>query len=134
MQVSNLFPSTYLKASDLQGRSIDVIINRFDVEVIGQDQRPVIYFEGKTKGLVLNKTNSGTISDSYGDETDDWIGQPITVYPSETDYQGKRVPCIRVRVPRPARAQYAAPVKPAPAAAPAPMPAATIPMDDEIPF
>ena len=61
---------------------------------------------------MLNKTNANTIADIFGEETDNWYGHPIEVYPSETDYQGKRVACIRVRA---VRAQGMAP---APTSAP----------------
>jgi hypothetical protein len=100
------------------------------VEKIGDDERPVLHFQGADKGLVLNKTNANTIAAIFGEETDNWFGHPLEVYPSETDYQGKRVACIRVRA-----VQAAAP---APAPAPAPVqttaPAGATPFDDEIPW
>jgi hypothetical protein len=37
----------------------------------------VVYFQGKQKGLVTNKTNANNIAALYGDDTDDWIGQKI---------------------------------------------------------
>ena len=48
-----------------------------------------MYFEGKPKGLVLNKTNANTISDAYGDETEHWEGKEIVLYEAEVEqYQG----------------------------------------------
>jgi arabinogalactan endo-1,4-beta-galactosidase len=99
MKMSSAFPSTYLKCSDLQERNVKVIMDRVEFEEIGGDQKPVLYFEGKEKGLVLNKTNSNNITAAYGDETDDWQGREIILYPAMTDFQGKTVPCIRVRSP-----------------------------------
>jgi hypothetical protein len=99
MKVSSAFPSNYIKCADLQGRSVRVKINYIKMEDIGDDNKPVLYFIGKEKGLVLNKTNANVISMLYGDETDDWPGCEIEMYPTETDFQGKRVDAIRVRKP-----------------------------------
>jgi hypothetical protein len=101
MRMSTAFPSKYLRAADLQGRDVTVTIERVEMADIGDDDpKPVVYFKGKEKGLVLNKTNAGTIADTLGDETDDWTGAAIVIFPTKTDYQGKRVDAIRLRVPR----------------------------------
>ena len=51
MRVSAAFPSPYLKASDLQGRRIPVKILRVEMQELGDELKPVVYFEGKAKGL-----------------------------------------------------------------------------------
>lgn len=99
MKVGSLFPSNFLKAADLQERQITVTIDRVAMEDIGSDHKPVLYFQGKEKGLVLNKTNTTTIAAGYGDDTDDWGGGEVIIYPSTTDFQGKVVDCIRVKLP-----------------------------------
>jgi len=99
MKISEEFPSQYLKASDLGGREIRVTMGRVDREKIGTDLKLVLYFKGKEKGLVLNKTNANTIGDGYGDDTDEWFDQPIILFSVKTDYQGKVVDAIRCRVP-----------------------------------
>ena len=99
MKMSQAFPSKYLKAADLNGREVTVTIEDCHMEKLGEDTRPVLYFRGKDKGLVLNKTNAGMIADSYGDDSDNWSGQPIIIYPDKTLFQGQMTPCLRVRVP-----------------------------------
>lgn len=99
MKISEEFPSQYLKASDLGGREIRVTMGRAERETIGTDKKIVLYFKGKEKGLVLNKTNANTIGDGYGDDTDDWFDQPLILFSVKTDYQGKVVDAIRCRVP-----------------------------------
>lgn len=99
MKISEEFPSKYLKASDLGGREVRIIMGRVEREEINSDKRLVLYFKGKEKGLVLNKTNGNTIGDGYGDDTDDWYDQPIILFSVKTDYQGKVVDAIRCRVP-----------------------------------
>ena len=104
MRVSVAFPSPYLKASDLQGRRIPVKISRVEMQELGDELKPVVYFEGKAKGLVLNKTNANTISAAYGDEMEDWEGKETVLYETEVEYQGRRMPGIRCFVP-PRKAQ-----------------------------
>ena len=99
MNVHSMFPSKYVAASDLGGQDAPVIIGGIRIEKVGseEEQRPVIYFQGFTKGMVLNRTNAKRIAELYGADTDKWVGRPISLYPSETEYAGDTVPCIRVR-------------------------------------
>lgn len=99
MKVSEEFPSQYIKASDLGGREIRVTMQNVEREKIGTDNKLVLYFKGKQKGLVLNKTNAATISDAYGDDTEDWYEQPLILFSIKTDFQGKVVDGLRCRVP-----------------------------------
>lgn len=102
MNINDSFPSNWLKAGDLKGRAVDVTISHVIEEDIGDGTKPVLYMEGKDKGIVLNKTNASMIASSYGDMTEGWEGMPLTVFPDKTSFQGKIVDCIRVRVPAPA--------------------------------
>jgi hypothetical protein len=99
MRVSAAFPSAYLKASDLQGRRVSVKILRVEMQELGDEVKPVVYFEDKAKGLVLNKTNANTISAAYGDEMEDWEGKEAVLYETEVEYQGRRMPGICCLVP-----------------------------------
>lgn len=113
MRIDEQFPSTYLKAADLQGRTARVVIDRVDIEEIsGGERKPVLYFQDKDKGLVLNKTNSNNISGAYGYETEDWHGKSLELFEMMVDFQGRSVPAIRVRAPR----NGPAPRQPAPRA------------------
>lgn len=103
MNINGAFPSAYLKAADLQGRRVVVKMAGVKMEDIGGDHKPILSFVGKDKGLVLNKTNATMIAEIVGtEETDDWAGQSIVLYPTKTDFQGKRVDAIRVDYPPPA--------------------------------
>jgi hypothetical protein len=89
---------------------------------------PSCILQGKDKGLVLNKTNANNIAAVYGDDTDDWIGGGIQLFPTMVDYQGRSVEAIRVRV---------APRKAASAPQPKPMAESRQTgddLDDSIPF
>jgi hypothetical protein len=95
-----LFPSKWLAAADMDGDDRVVVIKQIvPSEEVGQskDKRPVLYFQGVSKGMVLNKTNAKRIAKLYGADTDKWIGKSITLYPSECDFGDETVPCLRVR-------------------------------------
>ena len=100
MNINEQFPSKFLKAADLNGSQIVVTIKDCIVESIGEDKRPVLYFVGKEKGVVLNKTNATNIQDAYGYETDDWTGKKVVLYTAYVDFQGRSVESIRIRKPK----------------------------------
>jgi len=102
MNINDVYPSKYLKASDLQGKEITVTMDRVEEESVGQDgdTKPVLYFQGKQKGIVLNKTNSNNIMGAYGAETDNWSGKQIVLYSTYVDFAGKSVEAIRCRAAR----------------------------------
>lgn len=129
MRVTDAYPSSYLKAADFQGRDVTVVISKVVMEDIGDDHKPVLYFQGKDKGLVLNKTNANNIAQQHGDEMDSWIGRQITMFASQTDFQGKTVPCIRIKLKAAGRAVVSSPGTPRPDD-----PKSQTDVDDEIPF
>jgi arabinogalactan endo-1,4-beta-galactosidase len=139
MRISAAFPSQYLKAADLLGKRVKVVMSHVAMEDIGGDHKPVLYFIGKEKGLVLNKTNANNIAGQYGDDTDHWSGQTIELVETMVDFQGRTVPAIRVYVQRGAMVAVAAP-RPAPPShiiahqnGTAAAPVGTV-IDDEVPF
>ena len=103
MKIGTAFPSKYLKAGDLNGREVACTIARVVIENVGgqgaEEDKPVFYLTGKTKGIVLNRTNAMAIAAKYGDDTEAWIDKPIVIYPDQTLFQGRMVDCIRLRVP-----------------------------------
>jgi len=96
MKINSLFPSKYLRASDLDGDT-PVTMKSLIMEEINEDKKPVLYFREEAKGLVLNKTNGKIIGRLFGEEVDDWIGQRIVLFPTEVDFRGETVDAIRVR-------------------------------------
>ena len=96
MRTASIFPSKFLKPGDLTGRTV-CKIEKVVMEDVGNDRRAVIYFVAQSKRLVLNKTNMRTIEEIAGtDETDDWCGLSVVLYPTKVDFQGRRLDTIRV--------------------------------------
>lgn len=159
MKISEEFPSKYLRAPDLKGRTVRVTIASVHrSEDLGDGKtKPIAYFQNAQKGLVLNKTNASTLAYAFGDDTDNWIGAAIELFPMMVSFQGQMQPAIRIRVPADAPPQGFAQTPPAqpdriipnaanrqpaafdernpPPLGAAPAPAAGgAPFDDEIPF
>jgi hypothetical protein len=101
MLISAAFPSKYLKAADIKGKEVRVVIDRVEIEEMQDgEHKPVIYFQGKEKGVVLNRTNADTLSETYSDNTDAWAGRQAILFTAKTQNpQGRTVDGIRVRVP-----------------------------------
>ena len=121
MNIDTAYPSKYIKESDLQGQARLLTIARVSMEAVdqsGHDMKPVVFFQGAQKGMVLNVTNKNVIVLLYGQETDNWTGRQIELYPSQTDFRGDVVACIRCRAPQAVGALGGAAVA-------APLPAAT---------
>lgn len=101
MKITDAFPSNYLKSTDLQGRSVRVQIDRVQTEELGRDRetKPILYFQGKSKGMVLNRTNAMVIAAAYGDDTENWTGAEIELYAAIVEMGGKQMEGLRVRIP-----------------------------------
>jgi hypothetical protein len=118
MRTREVFTGGFLKAEDLGAASPVVTIDHYKVDKVGDDRKPILFFVGKDRPLVLNVTNANRITEIMGtDEMDDWVGKQIRLYVTKVDYQGQRVPAIRVESPKGQ-------------AAPPPPP----PDDDDVPF
>jgi hypothetical protein len=111
MKMSSVL-SSHLKADEIgPNKRIPVTISHVQMGKVGDDDKPILYFEGKDKGLPLNKTNINALVELLGDESDLWGGRRVLLYTTKVDYQGKKVLGIRFdALPAPAAAPAAAPV------------------------
>ncbi len=135
--INDAFPSNYLKSADLKGRVAKLKIDRVVFEQIGTDNKLIMYFQGKDKGMVLNKTNGLTIAGVFGDDYDSWTGAEIEIFSMKVDFQGRMVDGLRVRVPPPRQTapqpQTRSP-NVMPNARPPAMAGGEDPFEDEVPF
>lgn len=134
MKLNQIFKGNYLKADDLQGKTVRLRVERAEVVDFDDGQKVVLHFVGKDKGLVCNKTNCSVMQEITGsDDTDYWSDCEVTLTVRKVEFQGKLVPALRILLPD------QAPVRPAPAK-PAPAPAAQQPAPkadegaDDVPF
>ncbi len=117
MNVNDLYPSKYVKSDDLGTDRMTLQVSRITMEEVeeGAPAKPVMYFHGKDKGMVLNKTNALLCAHAWGQETDQWTNQTLELFSEPKMFQGKVVNGLSV-----------APKLPNSSSAPAPTPG---PMD-----
>ena len=103
MKIDKMFPKKYATGSDLEG-PVTLSIARVQSEKMRPNpQSPemnkwVVYFQGAQKGVVLSRTLAEQITEAVGsDETDDWLGHQVTLYPQNVIVAGKQRVAIRAR-------------------------------------
>jgi hypothetical protein len=96
--ISEAFPSKYLKAADLNGRELKATIDHAEMRDIFGADKLIISFRDNRKDFVCNKTNATVIADCAGDNTDNWPGLEIILYPTMVTFQGKSVSAIRLKL------------------------------------
>ena len=97
----------YFKATEFPKEIVVTIksVDRIEFENDGvKTPKPVLSFEETPQGLVVNKTNFTALSMMFGEETNDWTGAKVALYPSRVDFKGKSMPTIKVRRPQKAAA------------------------------
>ena len=103
MNINDAYETRFLKSEDLKGRAPTVYIDHCEMEEVGfedsSESKPCLYFKGKKKSLVLNKTNADALKAEYGPETDDWEGKPVILFTMQVMFKGKSMPGLRVRFP-----------------------------------
>ena len=96
--INQLFPSKYLKAEDVKaGVTVTIAGMKMEKVAEGEADKPIIYFHGAQKGLVLNKTNAQMIAHITGSfDTDEWANKMIYLHSEPVSFQGRIVDSIRV--------------------------------------
>ncbi|QQS08643.1 MAG: hypothetical protein IPK69_11740 [Phycisphaerales bacterium] len=110
MKLSQMYPSKFLQAEDLpkNQNTIVTIEKVYPVEARdrgGSDEPEVRYnirFREFRKPMTLWKNTGHMIGEVLGtDETEEWVGQQIAIYPSTYLSFGEMKPCINVDKWRP---------------------------------
>ena len=96
------FPSKYFCGDDvikplvaeIQHSGIEPLKNKDGIT----SDKLIIYFSGRKKALVCNRTNWDAIVEITGeDDTDLWVGHRVCLFASLERVAGKMVNCVRVR-------------------------------------
>jgi len=118
----SMMDKEFLYAFDLKGRDVTLTIDRVSAGKLKngkkESKKPLCYFvEPRDKRpLALNATNCKTIAKLYGNDTDEWRGKRITLYPTTTEMAGETVECIRIRPRAPGEKEQPGTIEPAPQA------------------
>jgi hypothetical protein len=111
MKRSEALPSKYFRAVDVTKPRvlvIDAVLHHKLVNGGVETEKPVCFFTDPTtgkrvpQGLVLAPTKWDAMEAATGkDDTDEWKGERVELFPDTTTFQGKRVPTIGIRKPTP---------------------------------
>jgi phage-related baseplate assembly protein len=111
MKLDEMFPRRYATGDDLQGKAVTLTITKITREKMHPQanapevEKWVLYFKEARKGVVLNRTMAYQIAEFLGsEETDDWLGKRITLYPQPMTVAGRKVVAIRARAAQSAAA------------------------------
>lgn len=88
-KVSQVYASPWLRAEDLQGKTVKVTIAAAAVETLpqadgSQAEKIVVSFVGAKRKLILNKTQAAALVGIAGDETADWPSTVLYLAPQPT--------------------------------------------------
>jgi hypothetical protein len=104
MKLTQMFPKRYASGEDFQGKALTLTVARVEREKMFQPKNAsetekwVVYFQEAKKGVVLNRTLAFQIAEILGsEETEDWVGAMITLYPQPMTVAGRKVVAIRAR-------------------------------------
>jgi hypothetical protein len=93
----------YLNAKNVVSEELtdtDLTIKNAEVKKLGQGEEArnkiVLSFDETEKQLALNSTNSKIISEEFGDDTDEWTGNKISLMVVKKNFAGKLVDGIQV--------------------------------------
>lgn len=97
VDATDYFGGNYLKASDIE-KPLSLTITSTKVQRLEDRDKLIVHFDEVEKELVLNKINTNRIIEWSGSkDTDNWPGTKITLLATTVEYDGKDVPCIRVK-------------------------------------
>jgi hypothetical protein len=104
MKLNEMFPRKYATGEDLAGKSTTVTIAGVAAEKMRPNpqspevQKFVIYFTETKKGVVLSRTLAQQIARAVGsDDTDNWPGKRVTLYPESVTVAGVQRVAIRAK-------------------------------------
>ena len=107
-RISEIYGSgKYMKAADVSSPLKLTVDSLTDDEMPDGEIKTCVHFKEIDKPLVLNKTNAQTICDIASaaantmiDDLDDCLAIVVVAFESHTDFQGRTVPCVRLRAPK----------------------------------
>jgi len=101
MKVGKYVTQKFLSArsdKDVDGKIF--IIDGVFPEIINGIEKLCLRLKGLEKPLVLNQTNISTLSTAFGDDTDHWVNQKISLVIVTVMFNGSPTEGIQIKVVR----------------------------------
>ena len=103
MSFDELYPGTYVKAGEFNGKPATLTIKSVKREMLsngtgGEEGAVIVAFSETEKLFVMNKTNAVCLRAMWGDDSGEWQGHKVTLHPVK-DESGLSESglCIRVK-------------------------------------
>lgn len=102
-KTSEMIVSKFLRKEDFDEDRVMTIkgVKLEDMPGDNGEQKWVLYFKEEAKGMAMNITTIRVLEQSYGDDTDHWVGNKVMVYVDpNVSFQGRVVGGLRLRTPK----------------------------------
>ncbi len=103
-KLSEMFPRKYLSGEDLNGKAWTLTIENVTQEKMAPrsgapaEDKFIVRFKEAQRGMILCRTLAYQIGEALGsDDTAQWLGKRITIYPEQITVAGRRKFAIRAR-------------------------------------
>lgn len=104
MELDGIYPSMYLRGSDLQGHAVTVKIERvalerfYDQQSRSEIEKLVVYLVDKKKALIAGKSLAYEIASACkSTNTDAWPGQEFVLFSERKLVYGRELDVLRAR-------------------------------------
>lgn len=103
MKISEIYPRKYATGEDLKGKAYTMTIARVVYEEMHPqpgspaEKKPVMYMDEAQRGIILGPALARQVAAILGDETADWTGKRVTLYPQPMRVAGQDRIAIRAR-------------------------------------
>jgi hypothetical protein len=104
MEIDNVYPSKYLRGSDLQGHAVTVRIESvalerfYDQQTRSEIEKLVVYFVDKKKAMIAGKGLAYEIAGiCESTNTDTWPGKEIILFTERKLVYGREMDILRAR-------------------------------------
>lgn len=89
----------YLKPIHLAGKSVRAFVDKIEFQTVHpkpglKEIKPVMYFVGKKKALILNATNQKFLRESFGDQISASVGSELLLVPASKVIAGRKIETI----------------------------------------
>ena len=105
---TDFYGATFLKPETVKKLGLEGLqtIEKVSPQIINVEGKPEqkklgVYFKGFEEfQLILNKTNSKTLTDAYGNKYHGWENKQVKIVIKEIEVSGKTMDAIRLEIPK----------------------------------
>jgi len=101
MDMEKAIPSPWFSAQDFDGVGKEFTIGQVMMQQVQAQFKPVMFFHGQEKALIINGSNNKILMALFGKESNAWTGNKIVLYSFMAPAQFGNQPQLRLGVRAP---------------------------------